>query len=187
MPSAATTTDTISVAGLQSLNLSSAADATVQATTTAASSAEASSVNDTSSGTSIVSFNEAISAASGGANNTIGSLGDGLISGIATTTALGSADSVLGAATASATVATTSGISDITSLTVGGELQALGKAIDSITATAGSVGAAATASSSLSGLQQGLEATSITAAAVSRWMVNPRSLRVLSVTKARQA
>jgi hypothetical protein len=31
------------------------------------------------------------------------------------------------------------------------------------------------------------EATSITAAAVSRWMVNPRSLRVLSVTKARQA
>ncbi|WP_341886529.1 hypothetical protein [Synechococcus sp. UW140] len=93
--------------------------------------------------------------------NTANVKSDAGLSGIASTTANSAANTSAGDSNAFASIGNSAGIQDLNILSVGGELNALGKAVNSINADANTVVGKANAAANLSGFQQGFEAAQI--------------------------
>ena len=149
-------TDLVSAAGLQSLNVDVDAEATISATSTAKSTAEATNVSSDSASLASVEFNSGLQG-----SNVIGVDSNAGLNGTAGTTVKASAATSEGDALSYAQIEDSAGIKGVTSLTVGGELNALGKAVNTITSSSETVVGKAEAGSNLSGTQFGLEANLI--------------------------
>jgi len=178
VPSAAAVADTslavdnVNAAGLGNLgNVLLDADATIAATSTAKSTADATNVSANSVGLAIVDGNFGLNGAT-----EIGVKSDAGLNATASTTVHASASTSKGDALSLASIQDSSGIANIKDLDVGGGLSAIGKAVNTITASADTVvnagklndsaitdgvwnGAQATAE--LFGTQQGFNAQSI--------------------------
>ena len=151
--------DLVSAAGLQDVNVTVDAEATVSATSTAKSAAKAENVTGDSGSLSDVDFNSGLQGNL--TTNTFEVASNAGLSGIATSTASASASTSAGNATGFATIGDSAGLSDISKLEVGGELNALGKSVNAITGSAETVVGTAVATGYLSGAMQGFEATGI--------------------------
>ena len=160
--------DTVTAAGLKDLgNVNLDAEATISATSTAKSTANATDVSDDSASLAFVDGNFGlIGAELIDVNSNAG------LSATAATTISASASTSKGDAVSFASLQDSAGIQGVTDLDVGGELTALGKAVNTITATAETVvddtsdadyGNGAQATAELSGIQQGFDATNIDA------------------------
>ena len=123
-------TDTVSAAGLQSVNVDVEADASIQTESNSSSTASADNVTGDSA-VSKTTFNSGLQSAS-----TVDVSADAGIQGLAGTTAASSASTSAGVANAFTTLADSAGIQDLTRLTVGGEMTALGQSMNSLSADA---------------------------------------------------
>jgi len=164
--------DDVNAAGLSNLGqVLLDADATIAATSTAKSTADASNVSANSAGLAIVEGNFGLNGAS-----EIGVKSDAGLNATASTTVNASASTSKGDALSLASIQDSAGIADIRDLDVGGELSAIGKVVNTITASAETVVNAgnvsdsqitdgifngANATAELSGTQQGFNAQSI--------------------------
>ena len=164
--------DDVNAAGLSNLGqVLLDADATIAATSTAKSTADASNVSANSAGLAIVEGNFGLNGAS-----EIGVKSDAGLNATASTTVNASASTSKGDALSLASIQDSAGIADIRDLDVGGELSAIGKVVNTITASAetvvnaGNVGDSqitdgifngANATAELSGTQQGFNAKGI--------------------------
>ena len=164
--------DNVNATGLSNLGkVLLDADATIAATSTAKSTADATNVSANSVGLAIVDGNFGLNGAT-----EIGVKSDAGLNATASTTVDASASTSKGDALSLASIQDSSGIANIKDLDVGGELSAIGKAVNTITASADTVvnagklndsaitdgvwnGAQATAE--LFGTQQGFNAQSI--------------------------
>jgi len=149
-------TDLISAAGLQSLNVDVDAEATISATSTAKSTANSTNVSSDSASLASVEFNSGLQG-----TNVIGVASNAGLNGTAGTTVNASAATSDGDALSYAQIEGSAGIQGVTDLTVGGELNALGKAVNTITSSSETVVGSAEAGSKLSGDQLGLQAQQI--------------------------
>ena len=150
--------DLVKGVGLQDINVNVDAEATVAANSTANSAAVSANVTGDSGSLSDVDFNSGLQATT---TNTFDVASNAGLSGIATTTANASAATSAGDATGFATIGDSAGLSDISSLEVGGELTALGKSVNTITGSAETVVGQAAATGSLSSAIQGFDAAGI--------------------------
>ena len=164
--------DDVNAAGLSNLGqVLLDADATIAATSTAKSTADASNVSANSAGLAIVEGNFGLNGAS-----EIGVKSDAGLNATASTTVNASASTSKGDALSLASIQDSAGIADIRDLDVGGELSAIGKVVNTITASAETVVNAgnvsdsqitdgifngANATAELSGTQQGFNAKGI--------------------------
>ena len=148
-------TDTVSAAGLQSVNVDVEADASIQTESNSSSTASADNVTGDSGAVSKTTFNSGLQSAS-----TVDNSADAGIQGLAGTTAASSASTSDGVANAFTTLADSAGIQDLTRLKVV-ELTALGQSMNSLSADAESVVGAAIGQSQLSEKVEGLEADNI--------------------------
>jgi hypothetical protein len=163
--------DIVNAAGLNDIGkIAVDADATIAATSTAKSTADATNVSANSSGVALVDGNFGLNGAT-----EIGVKSDAGLSATASTTVNASASTSKGDAVSFASIQDSAGIANINDLDVGGELSAIGRATNTITASAETVvngsdligppsvplsnGAQATAE--LFGTQQGFNAQSI--------------------------
>ena len=151
--------DEVSAAGLQNIDVDVDADATVQAESNSSSSASAENVKGNSGAVSTTSFNSGIQGLEG--TNTFDIKADANIQGLAGTTSASSASTSEGVAEAFTELVDSAGIQDVSSLIVGGELNALGQSLNSISADAESVVGKAIGTSKLTGKIEGLEADGI--------------------------
>ena len=151
--------DEVSAAGLQNIGVDVDADATVQAESNSSSSASAENVKGNSGAVSTTSFNSGIQGLEG--TNTFDIKADASIQGLAGTTSASSASTSEGVAEAFTELVDSAGIQDVSSLIVGGELNALGQSLNSISADAESVVGKAIGTSKLTGKIEGLEADGI--------------------------
>ena len=140
--------DDARAAGLQDIAVTVDADATIGANSTLKSAAASTNVTGDSGSLADVAFNSGLQ----GTTNTIGVKADAGLSGIATTNIAASSSTSLGDSKAFSSLADAAGIQDLTSLTVGGAANVVGKAITSMSATADNVAGAASAASELSNL-----------------------------------
>lgn len=151
--------DLVSAAGIQGIDVDVDAAATISTTSTAKSTATASNVSSDSASVASVDFNSGLQA--GAIDNSIGVKSDAGLSGIAGTTVNASASTSKGDALSYAEINNSAGITDISDLTVGGELNALGKAVNTITSSSETVVGSAEAGSNLSVAQLGFDAAQI--------------------------
>ena len=128
-------TDTVSAAGLQSVNVDVEADASIQTESNSSSTASA----DNVTGDSGACLQNNLQLRHSPISQTVDVSADAGIQGLAGTTAASSASTSEGVANAFTTLADSAGIQDLTRLTVGGEMTALGQSINSLSADAESV------------------------------------------------
>ena len=152
--------DSVSAAGLQNVDVDADADATIQSESNSSSSASAENVTGNSGASSLTSFNSGIQADETG-TNTFDVSADAGLQGLAGTTAATSAITSEGDAKAFTELDESAGIQDVTSLSVGGELSALGQSINSLSADAGSVVGDSIGRSKMTDQVEGLEANDI--------------------------
>ncbi len=149
-------TDLVSAAGLQDLNVVVNAEATISATSTAKSTANSANVSSDSASLASVEFNSGLKG-----SNVISADSNAGLSGTAGTTVKASALTSEGDAISYARIEDSAGISGVSSLTVGGELNALGKAVNTITSSSETVVGSAEAGSNLAKMQLGIEAAQV--------------------------
>jgi len=152
--------DLVSAAGLQNIDVTVDAEATVAATSTAKSASTSENVTGDSGSLADLNFNSGLQASASG-TNAFDIASDAGLSGIATSTVTASAVTSAGEAEGFATIGDSAGISDVSELTVGGELTALGKAVGSISGSAETVVGDADATGWLEGTMQGFQAADI--------------------------
>ena len=158
--------DNVNAVGLSNLGqVLLDADATIAATSSAKSTADATNVSANSAGLAIVDGNFGLNGA-----NEIGVKSDAGLNATASTTVNAAASTSKGDAVSLASIQESAGITNIKDLDVGGELSAIGKATNTITASAETVVNASTAAQNgaqataeLFGTQQGFNAQSIDA------------------------
>ena len=138
--------DDARAAGLQDIAVTVDAGATIGANSTLKSAAASTNVTGDSGSLADVAFNSGLQ----GTTNTIGVKADAGLSGIATTNIAAASSTSLGDSKAFSSLADAAGIQDLTSLTVGGAANVVGKAITSMSATADNVAGTASAASELS-------------------------------------
>ena len=156
--------DNVNAVGLSNLGqVLLDADATIAATSSAKSTADATNVSANSAGLAIVDGNFGLNGA-----NEIGVKSDAGLNATASTTVNAAASTSKGDAVSLASIQESAGITNIKDLDVGGELSAIGKATNTITASAETVVNASTAAQNgaqataeLFGTQQGFNAQSI--------------------------
>ena len=174
---AALAVDIVDAAGLNDLGkISVDADATITTNSSAKSTADATNVSANSSGLAIVDGNFGLNGATdlGVKSTEIGVKSDAGLNATASTTVNASASTSKGDAVSLASIQDSAGIANIKDLDVGGELSAIGKAANTITASAETVVNASTvdlygapawngaqATAELFGTQQGFNAQSI--------------------------
>ena len=152
--------DNVSAAGLQNVDVVVDADATVQSESNSSSAASADNVTGDSGASSFTSFNSGIQAGETG-TNTFDVSADAGLQGLAGTTAASSASTSKGVAKAFTELDESAGIQDVSSLSIGGELSALGQSINSLSADAGSVLGNSIGRSKMTDQVEGLEANDI--------------------------
>ena len=152
--------DLVSAAGLQNIDVTVDAEATVAATSTAKSASTSENVTGDSGSLADLNFNSGLQASALN-TNAFDIASDAGLSGIATSTVTASAVTSAGDAEGFATIGDSAGVSDVSELTVGGELTALGKAVGSISGSAETVVGDADATGWLEGTMQGFQAADI--------------------------
>ncbi|WP_341886521.1 hypothetical protein [Synechococcus sp. UW140] len=166
-PDASLAVDNVNAVGLSNLGkVLLDAHATIAATSTAKSTADASNVSANSAGLAIVDGNFGLNGA-----DEIGVKSDGGLNATASTTVIAAASTSKGDAVSLASIQESAGITNINDLDVGGELSAIGKAANTITSSAETVVNAGTSADGISngaqataelfGTQQGFNAQSI--------------------------
>ena len=155
----ASSIDAISAAGLKGINVDVDAEASITSNSTAKSTATSNNVVGDALGLAFVDSNAGLVGAS-----TINVASNDLLSAVASTTVNAATSTSKGDAASYATIQDAAGIKDLNHLTVGGELSALGKAANTITASAETVVgtvAGAQATAELFNTQVGMKATDI--------------------------